>query len=967
MTIVAFTSSGTFTVPAGVTQVDVLIVAGGGGGGRKSSGNFVGGGGGGAGGVRWEPMVTVTPEGTVAVTVGLGGAGGNPTGDNAKAGGDSSFGALTATGGGAGAISDALGSNMGQDGGSGGGGRYDQAGGSGAAGQGHRGGTACPTTPAQGAGGGGGAGGVGEDGQDSCGGSGGNGRDFSAIFGTSYGVSGWFGGGGGGGAYTANPAGDGGTGGGGAGGANNANGTSATASTGGGGGGAGGGTSGSASGGNGASGIVIIRYGENYQVVDTNNLKSGILSDTRVEDDRLKLAYQGTAFGEYTTAAQPSDWTAEWTTTNHTWRVREVSGAEGGKVLRGAFSGTTNSRRAISWDDKDAADVDVVCRVSSSHKNSSASLTGHHGVVVRGSGAGATEQGYAAVFAARSFSSTVPYETFRLTKYVSGTFSLLAEVSFFWSTNTYYWMRLQAIGTAIKAKIWAGEKEDEPSAWTIEATDSSIATGWAGALNLYANNNSYDYDSIELRDLHKSSGTRIKPHALSGTFPGATINWTATTPTDTTLAVHAQVQGETAITDEAVGTGDGAETEFTLDQWPVGTVTVKVDGTAETGFTQDLNDPRIITFTTAPADTLAVTTSYTGVDDPVALNWEAQTSGNALTVPTSGTNVANKHLWLKQTLATTDTDVTPTLTALDVTLSTGSTATLVFDGKIRIKNSTTNTLDGKAEVADQQDVTATLDGLLAIHATATALLDGSATLKSIDTDALDGKALVSSQAASLLDGAALIKDSATDMLDGQAQVKSTTTNLLDGIARIGAYSTGTLDGTVVIKDATGSLIDGLIIIKGIATDALDGITQVSESATGNLDGLMVIRQAVTIALDGKATIKDIAEQMLDGRALVQSGFTDVLDGAASIKSAAVSLVDAKVKLYTHDIVVLDGTAFVTNWQKTELLDGLFTITRLSQRFASMTFTPRTASAAFVLASPSITFTIKKPSITFTKG
>jgi len=84
-----FASSGTFTVPAGVTHVLVeLWGAGGGGGGGSNSLNFgpgaeyiagSGGDGGGSGGYV-RALVTVTPGATYDVVVGAGGAGGVPTG-----------------------------------------------------------------------------------------------------------------------------------------------------------------------------------------------------------------------------------------------------------------------------------------------------------------------------------------------------------------------------------------------------------------------------------------------------------------------------------------------------------------------------------------------------------------------------------------------------------------------------------------------------------------------------------------------------------------------------------------------------------------------------------------------------------------------------------------------------------------------------------------------------------------------
>jgi hypothetical protein len=89
-----YTSSGTFTVPSGVTRVKATLMGGGGGGFSVSSCPTSGGGGGSGG--YCEGYVSVTPGANMSYTVGTGGTANT-------AGGSSTFGSLTANGGGAGA------------------------------------------------------------------------------------------------------------------------------------------------------------------------------------------------------------------------------------------------------------------------------------------------------------------------------------------------------------------------------------------------------------------------------------------------------------------------------------------------------------------------------------------------------------------------------------------------------------------------------------------------------------------------------------------------------------------------------------------------------------------------------------------------------------------------------------------------------------------------------------------------
>jgi hypothetical protein len=96
---VSFTSSGTWTCPAGVTRVFLWGTGGGGGGGGYAASTFVGGAGGTSG--RWGLLaVDVVPSTVYSVTIGAAGIG--VVGASGTAGGSTTFGSLATFAGGAG-------------------------------------------------------------------------------------------------------------------------------------------------------------------------------------------------------------------------------------------------------------------------------------------------------------------------------------------------------------------------------------------------------------------------------------------------------------------------------------------------------------------------------------------------------------------------------------------------------------------------------------------------------------------------------------------------------------------------------------------------------------------------------------------------------------------------------------------------------------------------------------------------
>ena len=281
--ITSFTSSGTFAVPSGMSSLaNLLVVAGGGGAPSQHAG------GAGAGGLIFMPCVPVTPGGTIAVTVGCGGASPTPSGPSgASDGQDSVFGAspspgisaaLTAKGGGRGGhySSGPSGPSGGQGGSGGGAGVHEgpdninssvgqgiqptQPLNSGAYGFGNPGGQSQSPNPFRG-GGGGGAGAAGQPYQGTTAGAGGIGKAYTIADGTS---PVYYAGGGGGGAHNNHIGGAGGQGGGGSGNTNTdpqpgpgRQGQPGQANKGGGGGSS---ASNTQSAGAGGKGIVVVRF-----------------------------------------------------------------------------------------------------------------------------------------------------------------------------------------------------------------------------------------------------------------------------------------------------------------------------------------------------------------------------------------------------------------------------------------------------------------------------------------------------------------------------------------------------------------------------------------------------------------------------------------------------------------------------------------------------------------------------------
>lgn len=200
------------------------------------------------------------------------------------------------------------------------------------------------------------------------------------------------------------------------------------------------------------------------------------------------MSVYSTSFGEYTTDAAPSDWTSRWGTTGEAWTVRADSGSTAGKYLE--HTRTTTLKRLLSWNDIDADSGRDNAEILVRFKSTAATSAGAVYLVLRGSGSDGAETGY--IF----YNSTT--NTLRIARIVAGTITNLTSLSFTFSSNVYYHIRFRVNASALKAKIWAGEHEQEPAAWSSETTDINITgTGWVG-VGSAASSGTRFYDDVAI-------------------------------------------------------------------------------------------------------------------------------------------------------------------------------------------------------------------------------------------------------------------------------------------------------------------------------------------------------------------------------------------------------------------------------------------------------------------------------------
>lgn len=194
-----------------------------------------------------------------------------------------------------------------------------------------------------------------------------------------------------------------------------------------------------------------------------------------------------TDFSEYDVGTQPSDWTAGWNTGNFTALVQESGGV---KYLK--ITNTADARGLLSWDLPGTfADGEIIAKIKAVGRSTTTSVVVMNMVCLRAGGAAGSENNY-------RFGLDRDLSGSAVAEYVAGvTATVATNAAPTWTLTEWRWMRLQIIGTTIKARTWL-DGTAEPDTWLITTTDSSLASGLAG-LSLFDSGNDMEVAEVTVR------------------------------------------------------------------------------------------------------------------------------------------------------------------------------------------------------------------------------------------------------------------------------------------------------------------------------------------------------------------------------------------------------------------------------------------------------------------------------------
>jgi len=179
--------------------------------------------------------------------------------------------------------------------------------------------------------------------------------------------------------------------------------------------------------------------------------------------------------------APPSGWTQIWDPTPYFLIAAEPT-VPSGKVLQWSATGQNRNRWGLAFNGLgDITDQEVYTEVRAqvavvpdvSYMGSAA---------VRMSGTATDEHGYAVFFVNDVTRAPGSQRYLVLATWVNGYYNELANYPLAWQENTWYSVRLRALGQQISARIWS-RGTSEPTTWHLDAWNQSYASGRPGVAN----------------------------------------------------------------------------------------------------------------------------------------------------------------------------------------------------------------------------------------------------------------------------------------------------------------------------------------------------------------------------------------------------------------------------------------------------------------------------------------------------
>ncbi|MCC6956753.1 MAG: DUF2341 domain-containing protein, partial [Anaerolineales bacterium] len=108
---------------------------------------------------------------------------------------------------------------------------------------------------------------------------------------------------------------------------------------------------------------------------------------------------------------------------------------------------------------------------------------------------------------------------FKYARITNDSHSIISEPVFTMAADTWYWLRLQAVGSTLRARIWQ-DGASEPGAWNINTTDTTYQSSPNIGLTLYYHDTNADWDDIQVRRL-----AAVEPTVSLGTAPWWDNDW----------------------------------------------------------------------------------------------------------------------------------------------------------------------------------------------------------------------------------------------------------------------------------------------------------------------------------------------------------------------------------------------------------------------------------------------------------